>query len=149
MKSNAYNIRTTYGIRQKDLEKTHNVDMIEEDVNFHEDNCHGRYIARCKPTVCKKWQKNQNRKEKRRISLEKKLQTSAGISEMRDQVEEYKEDKDTSDKYVPAEPCEDGPERKKTCTRNQDVKANENEAIFPKVKIQESFTQINEKVYCS
>ena len=35
------------------------------------------------------------------------------------------------------ERCNDAPERKKICTQRQDVKANENKAIFPKVKIRE------------
>ena len=73
MTSNGYNIRTADSTCQKNPEKTHNMDMIEEEVNFYEDNCHVGYIARRKPTVCKKSQEIQNRMEKRSISLEEKL----------------------------------------------------------------------------
>ena len=80
-------VKRTLNKNTENPEKTHNMDMIEEEVNFYEDNCHVGYIARRKPTVCKKSQENQNRMEKRSISLEKKIQTSEGTSEVRDQVE--------------------------------------------------------------
>ena len=68
MTKNAYDVRTKDSSYQTKLEKHYGVRMTVEDDKFYNDNCFGSYIAKCQPTISKKWVKQTKRIADRNIS---------------------------------------------------------------------------------
>ena len=151
MTKNAYNIRTNNSAYQKKLEDIYGVKMTKEVDQFFNDNCFGDYKATCKSTVSKSWLKHKKRQDKRKTSAKNKeedildqrmIETEENEFEHVDSTTEHSD----SDDNVSLE--QNTPiVTRKLKTRNMESSHElEKDVLFPRVKIRQSFREINEKV---